>query len=74
VGGVFLAKTRNTSGTLFPDPNLPNSNGTGGTYGSNIQFAPAMGGNGVYYSSCWINAALPTGQYSILSFHEISQP
>ena len=73
VGGVFLAKTRNTSGTLFPDPNLPNSNGTGGTYGSNIQFAPAMGGNGVYYSSCWINAALPTGQYNILSFHEISQ-
>ena len=73
VGGVFLAKTRNTSGTLFPDPNLPNSNGTGGTYGSNIQFDPAMGGNGVYYSSCWIQAALPTGQYNILSFHEISQ-
>lgn len=73
VGEVFLAKTRNTSGTLFPDPNLPNSNGTGGTYGSNIQFDPAMGGNGVYYSSCWIQAALPTGQYSILSFHEISQ-
>jgi len=74
VGGVFLAKTRNTSGTLFPDPNLPNSNGIAGTYGSNIQFDPAMGGNGVYYSSCWINAALPTGNYKILSFHEISQP
>jgi len=74
VGGVFLAKTRNTSGTLFPDPNLPNSNGIAGTYGSNIQFDPAMGGNGVYYSSCWINAALPTGNHKILSFHEISQP
>jgi hypothetical protein len=75
VGGVFLAKTRDASPsrTLFPDPNLPNSNGTAGTYGSNIQFDPAMGGNGVYYSSCWINAALPTGRYNILSFHEISQ-
>jgi hypothetical protein len=73
VGGVFLAKTRNTSGTLFPDPNLPNSNGTAGTYGSNIQFNPSMGGQGIYYSSCWIQAALPTGQYIILSFREISQ-
>jgi hypothetical protein len=73
VGGVFLAKTRDTSGTLFPDPNLPNSNGAPSTYGSNIQFNPSMGGQGVYYSSCWINAALPTGHYNILSFHEISQ-
>ena len=72
VGGLFLAKTRNTSGTLYPDPNLPNSN-SGMPWGSNIQFNPSMGGQGVYYSSCWIQAALPTGQYDILSFHEISQ-
>jgi type IV pilus assembly PilX-like protein len=73
VGGVFLAKTRDLSGTLFPDPTLPNTNGTPGTFGSNIQFSTTMGGQGVYYSSCWIQAALPTGQYNVLSFHEISQ-
>ena len=73
VGGLFLAKTRDTSGTLFPDPNLPSSNGTAGTYGTNIQFDNSMGGEGVYYSSCWIQAAVPRLQYKILSFHEISQ-
>jgi hypothetical protein len=80
VGAVFLAKTRNPSGALFPDPNLPSAadpsapRGTPDFYGSNIQFSSSMGGQGIYYSSCWINAALPTGQYNILSFHEISQP
>jgi len=73
VGGLFLAKTRNTSGSLFPDPNLPNWNGTPGTYGTNIQFANNMGGQGVFYSSCWIQAAQPSGSYKILSFHEIAQ-
>jgi hypothetical protein len=73
VGGLFLAKTRNTSGSLFPDPNLPNSNGTPGTYGTNIQFANNMGGQGIFYSSCWILAAQLSGSYKILSFHEISQ-
>jgi len=73
VGGLFLAKTRNTSGSLFPDPNLPSSNGTPGTYGSNIQFNLSMGGQGIYYSSCWINAAKPTSSYTVLAFHEISQ-
>jgi hypothetical protein len=28
---------------------------------------------GVYYSSCWIQAAMPAPAYKILSFHEISQ-
>jgi hypothetical protein len=74
VGGLFLAKTRDLSNNLFPDPNLPNSDGTAGTYGSNIEFDPAMGGDGVYYSSCWIRAAQPAGAYSTLSFHEIAQP
>ena len=83
VGGVFLAKTRDLSGTLFPDPNLPNAAGPGFTspdfrsYGSNIQFQTNMGiggsNPGIYYSSCWIKAATPTGAYKILSFHEISQ-
>src|SRR5260370_42084564 len=83
VGGVFLAKTRDPSGNLFPDPNLPSAAdpsappGTGNSYGSNIQFDPNMASSGsnarIYYSSCWINAAIPQGTYKILSFHEISQ-
>jgi len=79
VGEVFLAKTRNLSGSLFPDPNLPSAAGGGFTppdprgYGSNIQFNSSMGGQGIYYSSCWIQAAQPTGNYKVLSFHEISQ-
>jgi len=79
VGGMFLAKTRDASGNLFPDPNLPSNSGSGFTppdpraYGSNIELTPTMGGSGVYYSSCWIKAALPTGNYTVLSFHEISQ-
>lgn len=28
---------------------------------------------GVYYSSCWIQAAMPAAGYQVLSFHEISQ-
>ncbi len=83
VGGVFLAKTRDLSGNLFPDPNLPSAadpsapSGTGKSYGSNIQFDPNMASSGnspgIYYSSCWIKAAIPQGTYKILSFHEISQ-
>ncbi len=83
VGAVFLAKTRDLNGNLFPDPNLPSAAGPGYTspdyrsYGSNIQFDPNMASSGtnagIYYSSCWINAALPGANYNILSFHEISQ-
>jgi hypothetical protein len=74
VGGLLLAKTRDTTGTLFPGPSLPSWDGTtAGSYGSNIQFANGMGGIGVTYSSCWIQAAQPTGNYKIISFHEITQ-
>jgi hypothetical protein len=78
VGGMFLAKTRDASGNLVPDPNLPSNSGSGYTppdprsYGSNIEFGATMGGAGVYYSSCWIKAAMPAGNYSVLAFHEIS--
>jgi hypothetical protein len=79
VGAIFLAKTRDLSNNVFPDPNLPSAGGPGFTppdarsYGSNIQFSTSMGGNGVFYSSCWIQAATPAGSAKILSFHEISQ-
>ena len=73
LGAIFAAKTRDTTGSLFPDPNLPNNNGAPGTFGTNFQFAPNMGGAGVSYSSCWIKAATPGGTYTVLSFHEITQ-
>jgi hypothetical protein len=63
-GAVLVAQTRDSSGNLLPDPNL-------GT--ATVSFLPAMQGDGIRYSSCWIKAATPTGSYKILSFHEISQ-
>jgi hypothetical protein len=41
---------------------------------SKMTFDPAMGGKGIYYSTCWIKNSLPTAGYKILSFHEIPQP
>ena len=38
-----------------------------------FDFTTSSGSNGIYYSSCWIQAAQPTSSYKILSFHEISQ-
>jgi len=38
-----------------------------------FDFTSSSGSNGIYYSSCWIQASLPTMPYKILSFHEISQ-
>jgi hypothetical protein len=63
-GAMFVAKTRDGNNNLLPDPNL------GGAY---VYFLDAMQGNGIRYSSCWIQKAQPTGSYKILSFHEISQ-
>ena len=34
---------------------------------------PPTAGNGIYYSSCWIKAAMPTLPYQVLSFKEIAQ-
>lgn len=38
-----------------------------------FDFTPSSGTSGIYYSSCWIQAAQPTSGYKVLSFHEISQ-
>ena len=38
-----------------------------------FDFNPTSGSYGVYYSSCWIQAATPRTPYKILSFHEVSQ-
>jgi len=61
-GAVFVAKTRN-SGVLL----------TGRIGGASVSFDDPMQGNGMRYSSCWIQKAQPTAKYKILSFHEISQ-
>lgn len=38
-----------------------------------FDFTSSSGSNGIYYSSCWIQAAMPKVPYKILSFHEIAQ-
>jgi hypothetical protein len=64
-GTVFLASTVDSSGNPLP-PGSP----LGSPY---FNFTSSSGSNGIYYSSCWIQAATPTLGYKILSFHEISQ-
>ncbi len=63
-GAMLVAKTRDSSGNLLPDPNLG---------GASVVFDDNMQGNGIRYSSCWIQKAQPTSSYKILSFHEIPQ-
>jgi len=38
-----------------------------------FDFTSSSGGNGIYYSSCWVQASMPVSPYNVLSFHEISQ-
>jgi hypothetical protein len=63
-GTFFVAKTRDSSWNLLPDPDLGKAS---------ITFGPNMGSVGIRYSSCWVKAAQPTGSFKILSFHELSQ-
>ena len=60
-GAVFVAKTRDSARNLLPDPNLG---------GGSVIFDAGMQGNGIRYSSCWIQKALPTGSFKVLSFRE----
>lgn len=62
-GAVFVAKTRDAGGNLLG----------GRIGGGSVSFDPLMQGNGIRYSSCWIQKSQPIGGYKILSFHEISQ-
>ncbi len=60
-GAVLVASTRDNTGNLLA------------AFGqAELSLAPA-GGNGIFYNSCRINDALPSGGSRILSFHEISQ-
>lgn len=62
-GAVFVAKTRNPDGSLI----------AGRIGGGSVSFDALMQGNGIRYSSCWVQKSQPIGGYKILSFHEISQ-
>jgi hypothetical protein len=64
-GAILVAKTRDSSGNLLPDPNLGSA-----SFKTNDL---SNGGLGIYYSSCWVQAAMPAMPYKILSFHEIAQ-
>jgi hypothetical protein len=64
-GAILVAKTRDSSGNLRPDPNLGSA-----SFKTNDL---SNGGLGIYYSSCWVQAAMPAMPYKILSFHEIAQ-
>lgn len=64
IDGAFLvANTLDAAGnTLSPD------------FGTaSMLFDPNMGGNGIRYSNCWVQASQPVSSFKILSFHEISQ-
>jgi hypothetical protein len=60
-GGVFVAKTRDSSGNLLNNLGVPTFDWSGG------------GGNGIFYNSCSINKATNNRTYQVLSFHEIAE-
>lgn len=59
-GAIFAAAIKDSSGNLLSTLGTNNFNISGG------------GGNGVYYNSCWINAALSPSTYKMLSYREIA--
>ena len=63
-GAMLVAQTRNSNNQVLTGSNIG---------GASVQFNDSMQGNGMRYSSCWIQRAQPKGKYKILSFHEISQ-
>jgi hypothetical protein len=64
-GAVFVAKTVDASNNPLPLSSAPAS--------SYFNFTSTSASNGIYYSSCWINAALSPIKYQVLSFREIPQ-
>jgi hypothetical protein len=64
-GAVLLARTDDPGGSP-----LPATSPLGSPF---FNFTSGAGGNGIYYSSCWVNAVQPPLSYTILSFREIPQ-
>jgi hypothetical protein len=63
-GAVLVAKTRDGNNNVLTGSNLG---------GASMIFNSSMQGNGIRYSNCWIQKVLPTSDYKVLSFHEITQ-
>lgn len=64
-GAVLVAKTRDAAGNLLPDPNL-----------GAASFLQTGVGKGIYYSTCWLNAAAGPQRpmkYQVLSYHQLPQ-
>ncbi len=61
-GGIFIAQTLNTS--VSPPTSLSN-------FGTPTFDASMAGNSGIFYNSCWINAALQPPSFQVLSFREI---
>jgi hypothetical protein len=64
-GAVLLAKTVDASGNPLPLLSPPAS-----SY-FNFTSSSSSNVNGIYYSSCWIQAVQSPSKYQVLSFHEI---
>jgi hypothetical protein len=63
-GAILVARTRHSDGTLR-------------TSLGSVTFQtpdPNYSDNGYWYNSCWVNAVIPSGNYKVLSFHEITTP
>jgi Tfp pilus assembly protein PilX len=74
-GAVFIARTVDASGSPLAPSSSPIFTPVSSASPSGFDFhnTPNTLTNGIYYSSCWIQAAMPTLAYKVLSFHEISQ-
>ena len=73
-GAVLLARTVDASGNPLPQSSPPIfTPAPGSPSGFDFYNTPSSLANGIYYSTCWIQASMPSLGYKILSFHEISQ-
>ena len=72
-GAVFLARTVDASGNPLPQSSSPVFTPVSSASPSGFDFAntPNTLTNGIYYSSCWIQASMPALGYKVLSFREI---
>ena len=72
-GAVFLARTVDASGNPLPQSSSPTFTPVSSASPSGFDFAgtPNTLTNGIYYSSCWIQASMPAPGNKVLSFREI---
>lgn len=62
-GAVMVARLFDSGNNPLPASSAPQS----------PSFHQISGGNGIYYSSCWVKAVTPRASYQVLSFKEIPQ-